>query len=59
MLVIANLQSKNMPKENAPCKSLSLKIAKFCYQSKEKVLSSNTFGIMQICTEKDKNGEAY
>ena len=28
--------------------------ARFCYQSKEKVLSSNTFGRMQIWTRKNK-----
>ena len=28
--------------------------ARFCYQSKEKVLSSNTFGRMQIWTKKIK-----
>ena len=33
--------------------------ARFCYQSKEKVLSSNTFGSMQIWTKEDKNGEPY
>ena len=33
--------------------------ARFWYQSKEKVLSSNAFGIMQIWTRKDKNGEPY
>ena len=33
--------------------------ARFCCQSKEKVLSSNTFGKMQIWTRKDKNGEPY
>ena len=33
--------------------------ARFCCQSKEKVLSSNTFGRMQIWTNKDKNGKPY
>ena len=28
-------------------------------QSKEKILSSNTFGRMQIRIKKDKNGEGY
>ena len=32
---------------------------RFCYQSKEKVLSSNTLGRMQIWTRKDKNGKSY
>ena len=32
---------------------------RFCYQSKEKVLSSNTFGRMQIRIENNKNGELY
>ena len=35
------------------------KNARFCYQSKEKVLSSDIFGRMQIWTRKDKNGEPY
>ena len=33
--------------------------ARFCYQSKEKVLSSNIFGRMQIWNKKDKNDEPY
>ena len=33
--------------------------ARFCYQSKEKVLSSNTFERMKIPTKKDKNGKPY
>ena len=33
--------------------------ARFCYQSKEKVLSSSIFGRMQITTKKDKTGEPY
>ena len=33
--------------------------AGFCYQSKEKVLSSNIFGRMQIWNKKDKNDEPY
>ena len=32
---------------------------RFCYQSKEKVLSSNTLRRMHIQTRKDKNGEPY
>ena len=35
------------------------KNARFCYQSKEKVLSSDILGRMQIRTRKDKNGEPY
>ena len=31
--------------------------ARFCCQSKEKVLSSNIFGRMQIWTKKDNNEE--
>ena len=45
--VITNFPRKKMPKEKAPCKCLSI-IMLDCYQSKEKVLSSNTFGRMQI-----------
>ena len=33
--------------------------SRFCYQSKGKVLSSNTLGRMQTWTKKDKNGEPY
>ena len=33
--------------------------ARLCYQSKEKVLSSNTLGRMQIWTNKDKNRKPY
>ena len=33
--------------------------ARFCCQSKEKVLSSNTFGGMQIWSKKDKNAKLY
>ena len=33
--------------------------ARFCYQSKEKVLSSNTFRRMKILARKDKNGKSY
>ena len=43
-----NFQDKKMPKGKAPCKLSISNNARFCYQSKEKVLSSNTFGRMQI-----------
>ena len=33
--------------------------ARFCYQSKKKVFSSNTFGRMLIWTKKDRNREPY
>ena len=33
--------------------------ARFCYQSKEKVLSSNTFRRMKILARKDKNGKSH
>ena len=56
--VITNFPRKKMPKEKAPCKCLSI-IMLDCYQSKEKVLSSNTFGRMQIWTRKYKSGEPY
>ena len=32
---------------------------RFCYRSKEKLLSSKTFGRMQIWTREDRNGEPY
>ena len=43
-----NFQDKKMPKGKAPCKLSISNNARFCYQSKEKVLSSNTFGRVQI-----------
>ena len=39
--VNTNFQGKKLPKEKAPCETLS--VLMFCYQSKEKVLPSNTF----------------
>ena len=53
-----NFQGKNMPKEKAPCKSLSTIMLDSVVKAK-KVLSSNTFGRMQIRTKKDKNGKTY
>ena len=47
--MIKNCQSKKMPKDGSD---------RFCYQNKEKVLSSNTFERMQIWTRKDKNGKS-
>ena len=49
--MITNFLSKKMRKEKAPCKCLSiimLDSVKEKRKSKEKVLSSNTFGRMQI-----------
>ena len=43
--MITNFQSKKLPKEKAPCKCFTNNV-RFCYQSKEEVLSSNTFGRM-------------
>ena len=43
--MIANFQSKKLPKEKAPCKCFTNN-ARFRYQSKEEVLSSNTLGRM-------------
>ena len=54
-----------MPKEKAPCKSLSVILLDFDYESKEKALFSHNFGRMQIWTKQDKkwrtllNGEPY
>ena len=45
--MITNFQGKKMPREKAPCKCLSI-IMLDCYQSREKVLSSGTFGRVQI-----------
>ena len=45
--MITTFQSKEMPKEKHHA-SVYRNNASFCYQSKEKVLSSNTFGRIQI-----------
>ena len=46
--VNTNFQDKKMPKEKAPCKLCISNNVRFCYQIEEKVLSSNTFGRVQI-----------
>ena len=56
--VITNFQGKNA-KRKSTMQVFINNNARFCYQSKEKVLSSNPFGRMQILTEKDQNGEPY
>ena len=60
--MITNFLSKKMRKEKAPCKCLSiimLDSVKEKRKSKEKVLSSNTFGRMKIWTWEGKNGKSY
>ena len=42
--MFTNFQGKRMPKEKAPCNINNN--ARFCYQSKEKVASTNTLGRM-------------
>ena len=54
--MITNFLSKKMRKEKAPCKCLSIIMLD---SVKEKVLSSNTFGRMQIWTWEGKNGKSY
>ena len=39
---------KKTPKENTPCQVFVNNNARFCYQSKERVLFSNTFERMQM-----------
>ena len=56
--MITNFQSKKMPKEKAPCKCLSIIMLDSVIKAK-KVLSSNTFGRMQIWKRKDKNDKFY
>ena len=56
--VKTNFQGKKNAKRKST-KQIFINNARFCCQSKEKVLSSNTIGIMQIWTKKDKNGEPY
>ena len=43
-----NFQGKKVSKENVSYKSLLLTMLDFFYQSKQKVLSLNAFGKMQI-----------
>ena len=57
--MIINFQSKKMPKRKGTMQVLINNNARFCYQSKEKMLSSNAFGKMKIWTRKDKNGKSY
>ena len=45
--MITNCQGKKKTKKKSPCKCLSI-IMLDCYQSREKVLSSGTFGRVQI-----------
>ena len=54
-----NFQGKKMPKEKVQYNSFINNNVRFSCQSKEKVLSSNTLGRMQIGTKKDKNGKPY
>ena len=56
--VKTNFQGKKNAKRKST-KQIFINNARFCCQSKGKVLSSNTIGIMQIWTKKDKNGEPY
>ena len=49
---------KKIPKEEAPCKCLSIIMLDSVIKAK-KVLSSNSFERMQIWTRKDKNGKSY
>ena len=58
LVVLLQIFREKMPKESTMQVFINNN-ASFCYQSKEKVLSSNTFERMQILTEKDKNGEPY
>ena len=57
--MITNFHGTKKPKEKAPTQVFINNNARFCYQSKEKVLSSNTFGRMQIWSKKYKNEEPY
>ena len=43
-----NFQSKGRPKEKAPCKCFSIIMLDSVVKVKKKILSSNTFGRMQI-----------
>ena len=55
--MIINFHNKNMPKEKALCKCLSIIMIDFVI--KAKVSPSNVFRRMQIYTRKDKKSEPY
>ena len=57
--MITNFHGTKIPKEKATTQVFINNNARFCYQSKEKVLSSNTFGRMQTWSKKHKNEESY
>ena len=54
-----NFQGKKNAKRKITMQVFINNNARFCCQSKEKVLSSNTFGGMQIWSKKDKNAKLY
>ena len=56
--MITNFQQKST-KSKSTMQVLINNNARFCYQNKEKVLSSNTFGRMQISARKGENGKSY
>ena len=55
----ANFHNKKMPREKAPCKSLSIIMLDSFVRANKKYYSSNIFRRKQICTRKDKNWEPY
>ena len=55
--MIINFHNKNMPKEKALCKCLSIIMIDSVI--KAKVWPSNVFRRMQLYTRKDKNSEPY
>ena len=54
-----NFHNKKNAKRKSTMQVFINNNARFCYQSKEKVLSSNTFRRMKILARKDKNGKSY
>ena len=59
LVVYYRFSEQKTPKRKSTMQVFINYNAGFCYQSKEKVVSSNTLGRMQIYTRKDKNGELY
>ena len=53
--IITNFHKKDMPKEKAVRKYLSIIMIDSVIKANKKILSTNTFRKMQICTRKDKN----
>ena len=56
---IANFQGKKMPKEKAPCKSLSIIMLDSVIKAKKKYYPQTLLEECKYEPKKDKNGEPY